>query len=76
MRTNSDVLKADMAAVGSTPAYKADISRAAIAAGWYMTKNVMAKVEYVKQNYDDFPSNSIYSDAQFDGLTLAGSIAF
>lgn len=71
-----NVLKADMAAVGSTPAYKADIRRTAIAAGWYMTKNVMAKVEYVKQKYDDFPSNSIYSDAQFDGLTLAGSIAF
>ena len=71
-----NVLKADMAAVENTPAYKADISRTAIAAGWYMTKNVMAKVEYVKQNYDGFPSNSIYSDAQFDGLTLAGSIAF
>ena len=71
-----NVLKADMATVGSTPAYKADIRRTAIAAGWYMTKNVMAKVEYVKQNYEDFPSSSIYSDAQFDGLTLAGSIAF
>lgn len=41
-----------------------------------MTKNVMVKIEYVKQNYDGFPTNSIYSDAQFDGLTLAGSIAF
>lgn len=71
-----NVLKADIATVGSTPAYKADIRRTAIAAGWYMTKNVMAKVEYVKQNYEDFPSSSIYSDAQFDGLTLAGSIAF
>lgn len=71
-----NVLKADMAAVGSTPAYKADINRTAIAAGWYMTKNIMAKVEYVKQNYDGFPANSIYSDAQFDGLTLTGSIAF
>jgi hypothetical protein len=71
-----NVLKADMTSVGETPAYKADINRTAIAAGWYMTKNVMAKIEYVKQNYDGFPSNSIYSDAQFDGLTLAGSIAF
>ena len=71
-----NVLKADMAAVGNTPAYKADISRTAIAAGWYMTKNIMAKVEYVKQNYDGFPDSNIYSDAQFDGLTLAGSIAF
>jgi hypothetical protein len=71
-----NTLKADMAAAGNTPAYTADINRTAIAAGWYMTKNIMAKVEYVKQNYDGFPDNSIYSDAQFDGLTLAGSIAF
>jgi len=71
-----NTLKADMAAAGSAPAYTADISRTAIAAGWYMTKNIMAKVEYVKQNYDGFPDSSIYSDAQFDGLTLAGSIAF
>lgn len=71
-----NVLKADMASAGETPAYKADINRTAIAAGWYMTKNIMAKVEYVKQNYDGFPTNSIYSDAEFNGLTLAGSIAF
>ncbi len=71
-----NAFNAEMAAAGSTPAYKANISRTAIAAGWFMTKNVMAKLEYVKQNYNDFPSNSIYSDAQFNGLTLAGSIAF
>lgn len=71
-----NTLKADMAAAGSAPAYTADISRTAVAAGWYMTKNIMAKVEYVKQNYDGFPDNSIYSDAQFDGLMVAGSIAF
>jgi len=71
-----NTLKAEMAEAGTIPAYKANIDRVAIAAGWYMTKNIMAKVEYVKQNYDGFPGSSIYSDAQFDGLTLAGSIAF
>ncbi len=71
-----NMLKADMASAGSTPAYTADISRTAIAAGWYMTRNIMAKVEYVTQNYEGFPDNSIYADAQFDGLMVAGSIAF
>lgn len=71
-----NTLKAEMAEAGTIPAYKANIDRVAIAAGWYTTKNIMAKVEYVKQNYDGFPGSSIYSDAQFDGLTLAGSIAF
>src|SRR5690606_16917112 len=49
-----NAFNAEMAAAGSTPAYKANISRTAIAAGWFMTKNVMAKLEYVKQNYNDF----------------------
>jgi hypothetical protein len=71
-----NMLNADMASAGSTPAYTADISRTAIAAGWYMTRNIMAKVEYVTQNYEGFPDNSIYADAQFDGLMVAGSIAF
>lgn len=57
-------------------AYTADISRVAIGAGWFMTKNVMAKVEYVKQNYDGFPTGTIQDGAEFNGLTIQGSIAF
>ena len=71
-----NTLKVDMAAAGDVPAYNADINRAAIAAGWYMTNNIMAKIEYVSQKYNDFPESSIFSEAQFDGLMLAGSIAF
>ena len=71
-----NTLNVDMAAPGDVPAYNADINRAAIAAGWYMTNNIMAKIEYVSQKYNDFPESSIFSEAQFDGLMLAGSIAF
>ncbi|MBK5195456.1 MAG: hypothetical protein JJE08_05410 [Proteiniphilum sp.] len=71
-----NTLKVDMAAAGNVPAFKADINRAAIAAGWYMTNNIMAKIEYVSQKYNDFPESSIFAEAQFDGLMLAGSIAF
>jgi len=53
-----------------------DINRVAIAAGWYMTKNVMAKIEYVNQKYNGFPTRSIQDGAEFNGLTLQGSIAF
>ena len=36
----------------------------------------MAKVEYVKQNYDGFAAGSINDGAEFNGLSLQGSIAF
>lgn len=57
-------------------AYTADINRVAISAGWFMTKNIMAKLEYVKQNYNGFPTGTIQDGAEFNGLTLQGSIAF
>lgn len=66
--------KVDMGAGNN--AYTADINRVAIGAGWFMTKNVMAKLEYVKQNYNGFPTGSIQDGAEFNGLTLQGSIAF
>ena len=69
-----NTLKAEMGA--GAAAYTADINRVAIGAGWFMTKNVMAKLEYVKQNYNGFPTGSIQDGAEFNGLTLQGSIAF
>ncbi len=72
-----NTLKADMgAAQGKPNHYEAGIDRVAIAAGWYMTKNVMAKIEYVNQKYNGFPAKSIQDGAKFNGLTLQGSIAF
>ncbi|MEA5045454.1 MAG: hypothetical protein VB075_12935, partial [Petrimonas sp.] len=72
-----NTIKADMgAAQGKPNHYEAGIDRVAIAAGWYMTKNVMAKIEYVNQKYNGFPAKSIQDGAKFNGLTLQGSIAF
>src|SRR5690606_30318634 len=47
-----------------------DISRFNISAGWFMTKNVLAKVEYVNQKYNGFPTDNILHDGKFDGLML------
>jgi hypothetical protein len=55
------------------------ISRFAIAAGWYMTPNVMLKAEYVNQDYNDFPAtggNSIFNDGNFNGAVLEATISF
>ncbi|MTK51931.1 hypothetical protein [Paludibacter sp.] len=59
------------------PAYTIKINRIAISGGWFMTKNIMAKVEWVKQKYTDVPNvNYIFNGAQFQGLTAEAIISF
>lgn len=53
-----------------------DISRFNLAAGWFMTKNVLAKLEYVNQKYGGFPSNDLKHEGKFDGLMLEAIISF
>lgn len=53
----------------------ATIDRLQIGAGWFLTKNILAKVEYVKHNYNDF-TGSVYQNGQFDGLMLEAVIGF
>jgi len=61
----------------AVPAYKQDISRLAISGGWFMTKNIMAKVEYVNQKYTGVPNvNYILNGAEFHGLSAEAVIAF
>lgn len=56
--------------------YDATISRLAFSAGWYVTKNIMAKVEYVNQKYSGFPVGTINDGAQFHGLSAEAVISF
>lgn len=53
-----------------------DISRFNLAAGWFMTKNVLAKLEYVNQKYGGFPQNDLKHEGQFNGLMLEAVISF
>ena len=56
--------------------YDATISRLAISAGWFVTKNILAKVEYVDQKYSGFPAGNIYDGAKFNGLSAEAVISF
>jgi hypothetical protein len=38
--------------------------------------SVLAKAEYVIQQYRDFPSTDIRNGARFNGFMFAGSLAF
>jgi hypothetical protein len=63
---------------GANQGTRADVSvnRTAIAAGWFLTRNVLFKAEYVTQEYKDFPTNTIFDKGKFDGFVLEGIIAF
>ncbi|MDQ7918130.1 hypothetical protein RBU60_11125 [Mesonia sp. MT50] len=52
------------------------IDRIQFAAGWFMTKNILVKAEYVIQNYNDFGANSILNEGKFDGAMLEAVISF
>lgn len=66
------------------------IDRTSIAAGWFVTKNVLLKAEYVTQKYGNFPDSftnystsaagymdsSILSKGEFSGFVVQGVISF
>jgi len=52
------------------------IDRTSIGGGWFVTRNVLLKGEYVNQNYNDYPDTERLSGANFKGVVIQGSIAF
>lgn len=65
-------------ASGRPQGYAKDMSinRVAIAAGWFPTRNLLLKGEYVKQTYKDFPGTSILNEGEFDGIVIEAVIGF
>ncbi len=53
-----------------------DISRTQFGAGWFMTKNILAKLEIVTQKHDGYSSDSIFHDGKFNGLMIETVISF
>ncbi|MBK9249249.1 MAG: hypothetical protein IPM69_14325 [Ignavibacteria bacterium] len=53
-----------------------NISRIAVAAGWFVTENVMIKGEYVTQTYKDYPVKHIFSEGKFDGIVFEAAVGF
>ena len=53
------------------------INRVNIGGGWYLTKNVMAKVEYVSQKYEDNGwDGTKYQGGKFNGINIEATIGF
>ena len=47
-----------------------------VGAGWFITKNVLAKAEYVTQTYFGYPTTNIKNGGKFNGMMVEGVIAF
>ena len=52
------------------------VERRAIAAGWFITPNILMKAEYVTQQYLDFPAADLRSNGKFEGFVIEGVIGF
>lgn len=54
-----------------------EISRINFGGGWFMTDNVLTKLEYVNQNYDGNGwGGTTYQGAEFNGIMLEAVISF
>ena len=54
-----------------------EIDRFNISGGWFLTKNVLAKLEYVKQTYGgEGYDQTVFEGAEFDGIVLEAVISF
>jgi hypothetical protein len=52
------------------------ISREVASIGWFATKNIMLKAEYVNQVYQNYASTNILNGGKFGGYMLEASIGF
>jgi len=52
------------------------IDRTSIGGGWFITRNILVKGEYVNQNYNDYPDTERLSSANFKGVVIQGAISF
>ncbi|WP_100614993.1 hypothetical protein [Confluentibacter citreus] len=64
--------------VDSEEASGADIKikRTQLGAGWFMTKNILMKLEYVNQTYDGYAISSPFNEGKFKGLMAEAVISF
>lgn len=75
-----NVVKARLADVTTPPTitYSNDVKvdRLAFAAGWFMTKNILLKGEYVKQQYKDMPAADYRNGGEFKGYVIQAVVGF
>lgn len=54
---------------------KVTVTRMNVGGGWFMTRNILAKVEYVSQEYKDYTTPQ-FAGGKFSGLMIEATIGF
>jgi hypothetical protein len=52
----------------------ATVNRMQVGGGWFLTQTMLAKLEYVDQQYKDFPLNDIRHDGKFKGVMFEATV--
>jgi hypothetical protein len=52
------------------------VNRFALAGGWFVTRNVLMKGEYVVQKYNDFPAADYRNGGKFNGFVIEAVVGF
>ena len=52
------------------------VNRIQIAAGWFPTENLLVKIEYVDQKYDNFKTTDSRNGLEFKGVMFEASVGF
>lgn len=55
---------------------KQTVDRVAFGAGWFLTKNVLLKGEYVNQNYKGYATGNILNGGNFKGVVVEAVVGF
>jgi len=53
-----------------------DITRLTFAGGWFPTKNLLLKGEYVTQDFEGFKGNDIRNEGKFSGVVIQAVVGF
>jgi hypothetical protein len=63
---------------GAPAAYTSSMTiyRGVGSVGWFVTKNIVAKLEYVYQQYENYAATNILAGGRFNGVMLEGAVSF
>ena len=54
----------------------ATVNRMQVGGGWFLTQTMLAKLEYMKQEYKDFPTTDIRHNGEFSGVMFEATVSF
>jgi hypothetical protein len=67
-----NVVKGQLAGIGND----ITVRRTQLGGGWFVTPNVLSKIELVNQRYLDFPTSDLRNGGMFKGIMVEGVVAF